>query len=1575
MFQKNEYNKFQYQTPEKIRSVHNPRLNILIRTTYRPNYFSKCIDSILSQDYQNFKIIICYDDIRCLEYLDNHKNNSKIEIFEVKTHDRQSEAFYNLYCNELLERVNDGWIMFLDDDDMFYSKKAFGIIANNLYTENDIIFWKVKLGKHIIYPKNINNIIQFNISSEGFIFNHKFKNNAKWDNKRSGDFRFITELLKNTKIFNRRFIDLILCGTQEKNIHGLLGKKTIPDSFNTFDELVNYYNIKQIYISNSLPHVNEKIYKYNLICKKTYESLTDNSIVFFGLYTPEDIKLLYSLKNSNIFLLFGGSEVENIKYILPIVPRIHIIAISKSMQDRLKKINIESKLISLDLTDKKLFYPRKSTGNCIYIYDGYDKNNPANEKTYGKKYYDQILKKFPNENFIFSSQLNVKHEKMPEIYAKCKIGLRLTSEDGNANTVQEFKDMNIPIVHNQSDYGLKWKTVDDIIKYIDIYMNHNSLLNIKNSNILINTNSNLNLIAGDSIMITNYMNLLMKNHNKITLLSKYNISKTFTRNLESDNYIVIIKENNNEIVKELEVQEKNNDIIFIRNHEILDSLKEKAYLNKTILYGLDIHLNSIKNLDHNYLSIITQSDKLKQLYIENNIPENKIHIIEPFGYKYDFKLPERNDNEIRLIYCGTLRDEENILEIIEEFQKIHLERPEVVLKIVYGKIHGDKDFTQKVNKYIKEGVNGITFKHNLTHRDACYEIATSDIGICWRKNGWGDNGEVSTKVKEYEMYGVWVYDDINNKNKMIICDEFTYHQFNIDNSYYYLPYKRDKNKYENIIKYIKPNILLVDSFWKGYDYSWSKLNETEKFETIKLIIRLCNQYNVKTYFWNKEDPISFIIWIEYAKLFDKAYTTDIDCIDLYKKNNVSNISVLPFLSNPRTYSLIKDSNLQNDKILFAGSWYSKYTHRCDILQGVLNTYKSNFVIFDRNYKGLVNNDKRYMYPHEFTDNVNPNIDISTLNKYYKEYKYVLNLNSVTESNSMCARRIFEILNSGGYPLSNYSNSLDIMFSGYLHYLCDNYTIKKKYLKKLLCCILHTLTNFLQNNLDDKFQIISNNALPSIAVLFYTSSDLKLLNINKFIECYTHQDYINKQCYIISNSTILKYNDKDGSLHQTDSISETYFTIFSDSLFYMKKYLKNFVIFQLYLNKFHKNIISTKLVSEEHLQDNKFWFSFINNINIFSVILNTNDFSGFVNLKFITDEINEHIKTKKIITLDPYNIYYSYNIQFCTEIQQDNFTGFTIDDINKINIKSKSVNNNFIKDILYEINVQGNYSNTSHYYTPPIKKIFNEDGIIYYDSLNEISLYCLNITTGKSEFIKPYTKYNIIKNHQYEFKWRFGGGKYSYSIKSLDYVNNIIINRSLVVITNTYPSVGNLYRNGFIHTRNTLYQDYLSTTVICLSPSYGYTRYVYENIVVYCVNKDYLSNFNFFNLRKLSIHFLDNYIYESLFLNKKFDNIEKNIFIHGSEIQPSHRRLFDSNYVKNGEIKDKNKKILWNNVTKHDKIKYVFVSKYFFNEVCEDYGNIFKNVDIIHNPVDLNNFNYIKKNTSQRKKNTLTPFFC
>ena len=125
--------------------------------------------------------------------------------------------------------------------------------------------------------------------------------------------------------------------------------------------------------------------------------------------------------------------------------------------------------------------------------------------------------------------------------------------------------------------------------------------------------------------------------------------------------------------------------------------------------------------------------------------------------KYDFQLPERKDNEIRLIYCGTLCDEENTLEIMDEFQKIHAERPEVVLKIVYDKIEGGRKFIKKVTNYIQNGVDGITFKRKLSIKDCCYEIATSDIGICWRKD---NNKEISAKVKDYEMYGLFLINNI-----------------------------------------------------------------------------------------------------------------------------------------------------------------------------------------------------------------------------------------------------------------------------------------------------------------------------------------------------------------------------------------------------------------------------------------------------------------------------------------------------------------------------------------------------------------------------------------------------------------------------------------------------------------------------------------------------------------------------------------------------------------------------------------------------------------------------------------------
>jgi len=43
-----------------------------------------------------------------------------------------------------------------------------------------------------------------------------------------------------------------------------------------------------------------------------------------------------------------------------------------------------------------------------------------------------IVKNFPEFDFIYSNELNLPNSEMPNVYAQCFIGLRLTKNDGNA---------------------------------------------------------------------------------------------------------------------------------------------------------------------------------------------------------------------------------------------------------------------------------------------------------------------------------------------------------------------------------------------------------------------------------------------------------------------------------------------------------------------------------------------------------------------------------------------------------------------------------------------------------------------------------------------------------------------------------------------------------------------------------------------------------------------------------------------------------------------------------------------------------------------------------------------------------------------------------------------------------------------------------------------------------------------------------------------------------------------------------------------------------------------------------------
>lgn len=220
--------------------------------------------------------------------------------------------------------------------------------------------------------------------------------------------------------------------------------------------------IKQLYISKALEHLKKRVVKK--LHLNDYESKEKNTL-FFGIYNKNDLNVLNNHKG-NKYLMFGGSDCYT--KLIPKIEKIKIVkiyAISNDIYNEVKKYFSEDKIeyYDLDLVDYEIFKPIEIYGKKIFVCDGISKKNPKRRKIYNLDMIEEIMNKLPKYKFIFSSELNYPNEKMPEIYKKCFIGLRLTNKDGNCNTVKEMKALRIPIIHNQSDYGIKWNSINDIV--------------------------------------------------------------------------------------------------------------------------------------------------------------------------------------------------------------------------------------------------------------------------------------------------------------------------------------------------------------------------------------------------------------------------------------------------------------------------------------------------------------------------------------------------------------------------------------------------------------------------------------------------------------------------------------------------------------------------------------------------------------------------------------------------------------------------------------------------------------------------------------------------------------------------------------------------------------------------------------------------------------------------------------------------------------------------------------------------------------------------------------------------------
>lgn len=266
----------------------------------------------------------------------------------------------------------------------------------------------------------------------------------------------------------------------------------------------------------------------------------------------------------------------------------------------------------------------------------------------------------------------------------------------------------------------------------------------------------------------------------------------------------------------------------------------------------------------------------------------------------------------------------------------------------------------------------------------------------------------------------------------VILDDFSFRAFSYE--WNVVPLARKTWK-EQLAK-VDVDFLFVESAWNGNEGEWKyQLTGTggPKADFLELVNH-CNLLGIPTVFWNKEDPPHFDDFITAASHFNHVFTSDVRLIPAYMKVlGHSRVDVLSFAAQPAIHNPIRErSGFHSRDVAFAGMYFrDKYPERkvqmnLLLASAVEATQGLNlrFEIFSR----FLNGRREYQFPAPFSDHVVGSLDYQQMLTAYRAYKVFLNVNTVVESESMCARRIFEISASGTPVITTRSAAVDLFFA-------------------------------------------------------------------------------------------------------------------------------------------------------------------------------------------------------------------------------------------------------------------------------------------------------------------------------------------------------------------------------------------------------------------------------------------------------------------------------------------------------------------------------------------------------------------
>lgn len=216
------------------------------------------------------------------------------------------------------------------------------------------------------------------------------------------------------------------------------------------------------------------------------------------------------------------------------------------------------------------------------------------------------------------------------------------------------------------------------------------------------------------------------------------------------------------------------------------------------------------------------------------------------------------------------------------------------------------------------------------------------------------------------------------------------------------------------------DFVFIESAWNGNSGQWKYqlTGENGLKPDARELLSTCRDLRIPTVFWNKEDPPHFEDFLEVASLCDHVFTSDSRLVDDYRERlGHDRVAPLSFAAQPAVHNPARPAGPRREAgAAFAGMYFAhKYPERREQMDWLLggaadaaHKAQERFTIFSRQHGG----DEKYQFPGELADHVVGSLPYDRMPNAYKDFALFLNVNSVVDSPSMCARRIFEITASG-----------------------------------------------------------------------------------------------------------------------------------------------------------------------------------------------------------------------------------------------------------------------------------------------------------------------------------------------------------------------------------------------------------------------------------------------------------------------------------------------------------------------------------------------------------------------------------